>query len=571
MDPLAHPGASLSSLLARLPKKVDLYEVGPRDGLQNELRTLATADKVRLIEALVEAGEKRIEVTSFVSPKWIPQLADAEKVLAAIPRRDDVVYSALVPNLKGLERAKEAGLHEAAFFLSASESHSKKNINKTIAEAVQAAREVTTAATSAGMRVRGYVSVVWGCPYEGEVKVERVVELCRTLVDLGIYQLSLGDTIGVGTPGQTARILEALTRHIQVEQLALHLHDTRGTALANALIGLGGGVSTLDASVGGLGGCPYAPGAAGNLASEDLLFMLDGLGIDTGRRPLEAGRGRRARPGADRAEALGQVPAGGPRRAREGRREAARPDLTRCRHTAWNPRRGSRRARRDTMGKQAVGVIAGLWCVAAFAQGASAGEAPVVAKTDDERTLYALGRSIGKSLAPFDLSPEELRLVLQGMRDEQAHTPTMIDLGTAQGRIQALARARLAKAHAAAVKNAASEPGAVKLASGAIYRELDPGKGKRPTRRDVVVVEYQGRLVDGTVFDDTAPRGKPAEFPLDAVIPCWTEGLQRLAVGGKARLTCPAETAYGDAPPPGSRIPPGATLTFEVALKGIKG
>ncbi|HSP79547.1 MAG TPA: hydroxymethylglutaryl-CoA lyase, partial [Myxococcaceae bacterium] len=238
--------------------------------------------KARLIDALVDSGEKRIEVTSFVSPKWIPQFADAEELLRLVGRREGVTFSALVPNLKGLERAKAAGLEEAAVFISASEAHSKKNINKSIAEAIAAAREVTEAALKAGMRVRGYLSTVWGCPYEGAVPVERVVEISRRLVDGGIYQLSLGDTIGVGTPRQTEQILDALLEHIPVEKLALHLHDTRGTALANTLVGLGKGVTTLDASIGGLGGCPYAPGAAGNLATEDVVYMLHGMGVRTG-------------------------------------------------------------------------------------------------------------------------------------------------------------------------------------------------------------------------------------------------------------------------------------------------
>jgi len=269
-------------LLGRLPERVDIYEVGPRDGLQNELRTLPVRDKARLIDALVASGEKRIEVTSFVSPKWIPQLADAEELLRLVGRREGVTFSALVPNLKGLERAKAAGLEEAAVFISASEAHSKKNINKSIAEAIATAREVTEAALKAGMRVRGYLSTVWGCPYEGEVPVERVVEISRQLVDGGLYQLSLGDTIGVGTPRQTEQILDALLEYIPVEKLALHLHDTRGTALANTLVGLGKGVTTLDASIGGLGGCPYAPGAAGNLATEDVVYMLHGMGVQTG-------------------------------------------------------------------------------------------------------------------------------------------------------------------------------------------------------------------------------------------------------------------------------------------------
>ena len=286
------PHRARMSWLKTLPSKVDLYEVGPRDGLQNELRTLPTRDKARLVEALIAAGEKRIEVTSFVSPRWIPQLADAEELLKLVGRREGVVFSALVPNLKGLERARNAGLQEAAVFISASEAHSKKNINKGIAEALAGAKEVALAAGRAGMRVRGYLSTVWGCPYEGAVPVERVVDICRQLVDAGVYQLSLGDTIGIGTPRQTEEILGQLLEHIPVEQLALHLHDTRGTALANALVGLTAGVTTFDASIGGLGGCPYAPGAAGNLATEDAVFMFHGMGVETGislDRLVEAG------------------------------------------------------------------------------------------------------------------------------------------------------------------------------------------------------------------------------------------------------------------------------------------
>lgn len=265
-----------------LPEQVEIYEVGPRDGLQNELRTVSTEDKLRLIAALAASGEKRIEATSFVSPRWIPQLADAEAVLRRIARPEGVRFSALVPNLKGLERARSAGLEEAAVFLSATESHSKKNINKTVDEAVATAAEVAKAARSHGMRVRGYLSVVWGCPYEGKVPVSQVVDVARRLWDVGLYQLSLGDTIGVGVPTQTAEILEALLAHLPIEALALHLHDTRGTALANAFVGLTYGVTTLDASIGGLGGCPYAPGAAGNLATEDLVNMLHGMGVKTG-------------------------------------------------------------------------------------------------------------------------------------------------------------------------------------------------------------------------------------------------------------------------------------------------
>ena len=297
-----------------LPARAEVYEVGPRDGLQNELRTLSTGDKVQLVEALIAAGEKRIEVTSFVSPKWIPQLADADALLKQLKRPAGVIFSALVPNLKGLNRAIDAGLQEAAVFLSATETHSKKNINKTIAEAIAGAHEVAKAANAAGMRVRGYLSTVWGCPYEGAVDINRVVDICRKLADAGFYQLSIGDTIGVGTPGQTSQILEALLKYFKPSQLALHLHDTRGSALANALVGLTAGVTTIDASIGGLGGCPYAPGAAGNLATEDLVFMLHGLKIDTGiqlEKLVEAGEiaqeliGRRL-PGKYLQAALGE-------------------------------------------------------------------------------------------------------------------------------------------------------------------------------------------------------------------------------------------------------------------------
>ena len=291
MDQAAHPSPELIG--RPLPPAVDVYEVGPRDGLQNELRTLATADKVRLIDALVDAGIRRIEATSFVPPRWIPQLADAEKVLERVKRPPGVVFSALVPNLKGLERAQAAGLQEAAVFLSVTESHSKKNLNKSVAEAVATVTAVADAALKAGMRVRCYLSTVWGCPYEGTVSVDQVVALCRRIEGIGLYQLSLGDTIGVGTPKQTEQIVEAVAAVIPLPKLALHLHDTRGTALANALVGLQLGITTLDSSSGGLGGCPYAPGAAGNLASEDLVYMLHGLGIQTGvsiSKLVEAGQ-----------------------------------------------------------------------------------------------------------------------------------------------------------------------------------------------------------------------------------------------------------------------------------------
>jgi hydroxymethylglutaryl-CoA lyase len=259
-----------------------VYEVGPRDGLQNEAKALPTADKVRLIHALMDAGLKRIEATSFVSPKWIPQVADASEVMAKVERRSGVLFSALVPNLKGLERAIDAGIHEACVFLSVTEGHSKKNINKTVAEAVATAIETAAAARKAGLRVRAYLSCVWGCPYQGKVTIREVVDVAKQLLEIDMYQLALGDTIGVGVPSQTVEILQALYPYFPKEKIGLHFHDTRGTALANALAGLQQGITSFDSSIGGLGGCPYAPGAAGNLASEDLVYMLRGMGMETG-------------------------------------------------------------------------------------------------------------------------------------------------------------------------------------------------------------------------------------------------------------------------------------------------
>lgn len=266
-----------------VPERVRVYEVGPRDGLQNESAFLATEDKARLIELLAAAGLPAIEITSFVNPRWIPPLADAENLSAMLRDRADLPrLTALVPNEKGLERALANGLREVAVFMSASESHNKRNINKTRAEAYAAFEPVFATCRSAGVAVRAYVSVVWGCPYEGAVSAEAVLETTQRLLDLGAYEVSLGDTIGVGTPGQTSDLLERLLARVPAAQLAMHMHDTRGTALANCLVGLQMGITTFDASVGGLGGCPYAPGASGNLATEDLVYMLNGLGIDTG-------------------------------------------------------------------------------------------------------------------------------------------------------------------------------------------------------------------------------------------------------------------------------------------------
>lgn len=266
----------------KLPKKVTIYEVGPRDGLQNEARQVPTPDKIAFINALSDTGLAHIEITSFVSPKWIPQLADAVEVARQVRRRDSVELSALVPNRRGLDSALAAGMREIAVFLSASETHNKKNINKTIAQTMQAFEEVIGPAHAAGVKVRAYVSTVFGCPYEGEVAPEAVVRLSKTLRDMGVYQISLGDTIGVANPVQVERVLDAVLAEIPIEKLAVHFHDTQGTALANCLVALTTGITTIDAAVGGLGGCPYAPGASGNLATEDVVAMLHGMGVETG-------------------------------------------------------------------------------------------------------------------------------------------------------------------------------------------------------------------------------------------------------------------------------------------------
>ena len=281
------------SLFETLPAEVSIYEVSPRDGLQNEAVTVPTTRKVRLIEALVASGLKRIEVTSFVSPKWVPQLADGDQVARIVPRTDGVTFSGLCPNARGLERALEAGIDEVAVFISASNTHNLKNVNRSIEDTLSGFREVIGPAVEAGLRVRGYVSTLWGCPYEGEVDPEAGVRIAASLMEQGCYQLSLGDTIGVGTPVQTQRIVERFAREFDYPQLALHMHDTRGTALSNIIVGLEMGVRTFDASVGGLGGCPYAPGAAGNVATEDLVYTLHGMGVATGvdlDRLVEAGQ-----------------------------------------------------------------------------------------------------------------------------------------------------------------------------------------------------------------------------------------------------------------------------------------
>ena len=277
-----------------LPARVTVVEVGPRDGLQNEKVVVPTAAKVAFVDALSASGLGVIEVTAFVSPKWVPQMADAAEVLAGITRRPGVRYAALVPNLAGLTRAREAGVTEIAIFAAASETFSQRNINQTIEQSLATYAAVCDEALAAGMRVRGYLSTCFGCPFEGTVPPARVAEVAARLLDLGVFEVAVSDTIGVAHPGQVGEVLDAVTTRVPLPRVALHLHDTRGTALANVLAGLQYGVTTFDSAAGGLGGCPYAPGAAGNLATEDLLYMLHGLGIETGVS-LEAVVGASAR------------------------------------------------------------------------------------------------------------------------------------------------------------------------------------------------------------------------------------------------------------------------------------
>jgi hydroxymethylglutaryl-CoA lyase len=268
--------------MAKMPSKVRIVEVGPRDGLQNEKQEVPTKVKLELIDRLAQAGLRAGEATAFVSPKWIPQMADHTEVLEGIRRKPGVSYPVLTPNLKGFEAARAAGATEVAIFGAASESFSMKNINCSIAESLERFRPVADAARATGVRVRGYVSCVLGCPYEGEIAPDKVAEVTRALYDLGCYEVSLGDTIGTGTPGKTQAMIEACARLVPLDKLAGHYHDTYGQALANIYASLEMGVATFDSSVAGLGGCPYAKGASGNVATEDVLYMLHGLGIETG-------------------------------------------------------------------------------------------------------------------------------------------------------------------------------------------------------------------------------------------------------------------------------------------------
>ena len=265
-----------------IPARVAIVEVGPRDGLQNESALVTTADKIAFVDRLSAAGHSTIEVSAFVSPKRVPQMADAAEVLAGITRAPGVRYTALVPNLQGLDRAVAAGVSEIAIFAASSETFSQRNINQSIADSLKTYADVCRSADAAGLRVRGYLSTCFGCPFEGHVPPQRVADLSARLIDLGVFEVAVSDTIGVAHPGQVPLVLDAVTARVPLDRVALHFHDTRGTALANVLRALEYGVSTFDSSSGGLGGCPFAPGAAGNLATEDLLYMLDGLGVETG-------------------------------------------------------------------------------------------------------------------------------------------------------------------------------------------------------------------------------------------------------------------------------------------------
>ena len=265
-----------------LPTDVRIVEVGPRDGLQNEKQPIDAAVKTRLVEMLADAGLATIETGSFVNPKWVPQMAGSEEVFAQLQRKPGVSYSALTPNLKGFERALAAGASEVAVFIAASESFSQKNTNCSIAESLERAQALMDAARENDIAVRGYVSCVVGCPYEGEVAASKVADAAAALLDMGCYEISLGDTIGVGTPASVSAMLEAVQAKVPVSQTAVHLHDTYGQALANIYAALQMGVAVVDSSVAGLGGCPYAKGASGNVATEDVVYLLNGLGINHG-------------------------------------------------------------------------------------------------------------------------------------------------------------------------------------------------------------------------------------------------------------------------------------------------
>lgn len=266
----------------KLPKSVKIMEVGPRDGLQNERRIVDTKSKINFVEDLVDAGLKRIEVTAFVSPQWIPPLADQLEVALGIKRVPGVRYAALVPNVKGYERAKSANIDEISIVVAASNTHNEKNLNGDIKKVMERYHEVAQRANADRRPFRAYISCVFGCPYEGDVDIDMIISLSQELLDLGAYEIALSDTIGIASPLQTMEVIDALLPHVPEEKLALHMHDTRGLALANIFAALTMGVSSFDAAAGGLGGCPYAPGASGNVATEDLVYMLSRMGVDTG-------------------------------------------------------------------------------------------------------------------------------------------------------------------------------------------------------------------------------------------------------------------------------------------------
>lgn len=265
-----------------LPTSVRIVEVSPRDGLQNEKTMVSTVDKIELVNRLSDCGLQTVEATSFVSPKWVPQMADAAEVYAGIDKRPGIAYPVLVPNLQGYERARAVGVQEIAVFTAASEAFNQKNINASIAESLERFAPVMEAARNDGVRVRGYVSTVLGCPYQGEVPLSDVVRVAKDLHAMGCYEISLGDTIGVGTPAKARAMLQAVAAEVPMSALAIHFHDTYGQALANILACLEEGVAVVDAAVAGTGGCPYAQGASGNVASEDVAYMLQGMGIETG-------------------------------------------------------------------------------------------------------------------------------------------------------------------------------------------------------------------------------------------------------------------------------------------------
>lgn len=265
-----------------LPSKVSIVEVGPRDGLQNETLNLSAAQKIELINLLSKTGLKRIEAGSFVSPKWVPQMANSDEVFQALPSRTDVQYSALTPNLRGLEIAIDAGVKEVAVFGSASEAFSQKNINCSISESLKRFEDVFQLADQNNIKVRGYVSCVMGCPYQGDISPKTVTQVSKALLDMGCYEISLGDTIGAGTPRATSLLLEDVLKDIPAQKLAAHFHDTYGQALVNLYKALEYGIATIDSAVAGLGGCPYAKGASGNVATEDVVYMLNGMEISSG-------------------------------------------------------------------------------------------------------------------------------------------------------------------------------------------------------------------------------------------------------------------------------------------------